>query len=90
MSESNYILQETEKSFCPECKSKVKMLCDKDDMISKPAFYICVRCPYVSEVGKGPVTTTICSCGNPICGIYKDKCDHVKENPGDEEYTCGW
>lgn len=87
MSKSNYILQETEKSFCPECNSKVKILCDKDDMISKPSFYFCGRCPYISEIGKGPVPTWPCNCGNPNYG-FNCVCDHVKENPGDEEYAC--
>ena len=50
---SKYILQPTEKSFCPKCHANVWMLCEEN--FEGVAFYICFDCKYIGEVGKGPV-----------------------------------
>ena len=67
---SNYILQKTEKSFCPICNSKVSLLIARIVKLG-PAFFICFHCNYIAEVGKGPVT---------IPSSKKEKLENVKTN----------
>jgi predicted RNA-binding Zn-ribbon protein involved in translation (DUF1610 family) len=60
MKSSAYILQPTEKSFCPTCHSKVHLLCHRSGNFSDfPAFYICPSCGHVAQNGVGPVTGTL-------------------------------
>jgi len=51
---SNYIIQATQSSYCPNCNNLVYLLCDKDGR-QCPSFYICWNCKFVAEIGKGPV-----------------------------------
>jgi hypothetical protein len=57
MSGSLYILQPAEKTFCPNCRRPVMLLCYRPGEMSgrHPAFYICFACQTVGEAGKGPV-----------------------------------
>jgi len=52
--ESNYVIMQTQSSFCPNCNNLVYLLGDKDGK-EKPAFFICWSCHFIGEVGKGPV-----------------------------------
>lgn len=55
---SNYIIQLTQSSCCPNCNNLVHLLCDKDGR-EGPAFYICWNCRFIGEIGKGPVAEEI-------------------------------
>jgi len=49
-----YIVQESEKSFCPRCDRSVMLLCPKTlRRTRKPWFYICFWCRSIYEVGRG-------------------------------------
>jgi hypothetical protein len=53
---SRYVIQFTEKSLCPKCSARVKLLCHQlGSMTARAAFYICFSCAHVSQVGVGPV-----------------------------------
>jgi predicted RNA-binding Zn-ribbon protein involved in translation (DUF1610 family) len=54
MPKAKYVLQKTEKSFCPGCGKPVYLLC-QDDVKFHPAFYICFDCTFVGQVGIGKV-----------------------------------
>jgi predicted RNA-binding Zn-ribbon protein involved in translation (DUF1610 family) len=57
MSSSAYIIQPTEKSFCPKCHTQVHLLCHKSgDFSTFPAFYLCPSCGHIAQNGVGPVT----------------------------------
>ena len=51
---SKYVLQQTEKSFCPICSEPVSLLAS-DDLKRQHSFYICFLCKEVFEVGVGKV-----------------------------------
>jgi hypothetical protein len=51
---SNYIIQRTQSSYCPNCSDLVYLLTDKDGK-QVPAFYICWKCQSIAEIGKGPI-----------------------------------
>lgn len=51
-----YMLQSTDMSFCPDCKSNVDLLCtDGDSLNTTQWFYICWKCKRVYQLGKGEV-----------------------------------
>lgn len=52
---SEYILQDSDKSFCSECGETVSLLAHKDFKEKKPAFFICFNCKTIGEVGVGRV-----------------------------------
>jgi transcription elongation factor Elf1 len=53
---SKYIVQFDDKTSCPECGHRVRLLCRKDGEMKKtPAFYLCHWCGHVAQVGVGPV-----------------------------------
>lgn len=54
---SKYVIQKTDKSTCPLCGNKVRLLCDENMRKGKPAFYICFKCEFVGEIGVGDVHT---------------------------------
>lgn len=51
---SNYVIQRTQSSYCPNCSDLVYLLTDKDGK-QVPAFYICWKCQSIAEIGKGPI-----------------------------------
>jgi transcription elongation factor Elf1 len=52
---SEYIIQKSFKSYCPDCHKEVDLLCTKNGE-ENPWFYICWSCKQLFEVGKGKVT----------------------------------
>jgi len=52
---SKYILQKTEKSFCP-CGESVFLLMTREPYPHSPAFYLCVSCGRIAQVGVGPIS----------------------------------
>jgi len=65
---SNYIIEKTQSSFCPNCNQLVYLMSDKDG-IQCPSFYICWNCKSVAEIAKGPV-------GKQRVGSNRIKCPH--------------
>lgn len=51
-----YVLQKTEKSYCPVCESLVSLFCPANFSEGPPAYYLCFGCGYIGQVGVGPVT----------------------------------
>ncbi|MCL4304232.1 MAG: DUF551 domain-containing protein [Anaerolineae bacterium] len=51
-----YVLQKTEKSYCPSCNSLASLFCPKSFNGTEPAYYLCFGCGYIGQVGVGPVT----------------------------------
>ena len=49
---SNFILQATSATFCPECHGPVTLLCKKNDPFMDPSFYICFPCNKVAQIGR--------------------------------------
>lgn len=49
-----YIIQRSEGTTCPKCKTTAHLLC-RDGQDIRPAFYICWECQTVAQVGVGPV-----------------------------------
>ena len=52
---SNYIIQETEKTFCKYCGKPVHLLCHWTVRTNVPAFYVCFPCKKIFQVGHGEV-----------------------------------
>jgi ribosomal protein S27AE len=53
---SKYTLIKTERDFCPRCHEGVTLLSPEVLKLGKlPGFYICFKCGFVGEVGRGPV-----------------------------------
>ena len=62
-SQSQYVLQLDEKTFCPKCGITAYLLCPEVSVdvvspgraMSMPWFYVCFGCRVVAEIGRGPV-----------------------------------
>ena len=55
-SKSRFVIQTTEKTFCPKCNGPLDLLCHEwAGPQRERAFYICWNCKLVHEVGKGEV-----------------------------------
>jgi hypothetical protein len=54
---TSYILQKTDSSFCPTCRNSVSLLTHGTSIskAKKVAFYICFKCQFVAEIGRGKV-----------------------------------
>lgn len=65
-----YTLIKTEKSYCPQCKQSVNLLCDNPNA---PSLYICFPCEWVEQIGVGPVM-------NESLNEVNDKESPVMEN----------
>lgn len=57
MFHSQYIVQRSPGTSCPNGHSAVRMLVHRIQGIDvhHPAFYLCMECSYIGEIGKGPV-----------------------------------
>jgi len=54
--EEKYIIQLTNKSYCPRCNQNVHLLIHGGvQEVQKPMFYICFKCEKVYEIGVGEV-----------------------------------
>jgi hypothetical protein len=51
---SCYVLQPTDKSFCPTCGSNLALLIEKE-LVVGPSFYICWKCELILQAGVGVV-----------------------------------
>ncbi|WP_157052520.1 hypothetical protein [Ornithinibacillus contaminans] len=52
-----YIIQNTEKSFCPKCNKTVQIMFSEKP--KSPAFYICFDCKFVGQIGVGEIRYTL-------------------------------
>ena len=54
----NYILLQTNSSYCPKCNKPLQLLHDSNDLTS-PQFYICFEDKFISQIGKDEILLTI-------------------------------
>lgn len=68
---SAYILQPSDKTLCPSCKTHVDMVATRSGKLDgrHPWFYVCWTCRAITQVGVGPVlreeSTSVGVCTHP-------------------------
>lgn len=51
-----YILQTADGTVCAQCNNReVYLLCPEDMAFTLPAFYICLKCHFIGQIGVGEV-----------------------------------